>query len=578
MDYLKQLYGQVRDLFLSMTPGNRIIASLLVAVLVVSLGYLFVGSIRSEGSASSKYTYLYNGLEFTQNEQSAAENAFGRESLSAHEWIGHRLRVPTKSVAKYTQVLGSASVMTQRGMAGKQTAENFGPWESGKMMDEKMVQATALDAANAIMMLPEITSAQVIPNRRKELDRKTIQYKTIPSVSVTVKSRVNKPLSSATIGSIANIVSAAFAITDMKEIKITDAENAKAYNGLGQDTSGGQASYMRAQKEYQDLWNETIYDLLPTIRGLQVRTSIVLSQRINERVFGVQHGKPTVIHDHIRGTDYLRQEADRGGRPGHIAQMNRPLIDPQNFEANMAKTTERTHEEEKSNALQGEELNYEMIPLVPQKIWASLQVPRSYVKKIWAEKHVKKGEKTEDPTDEQLDAESLLIRSDIKRQVENLLNPYRDPKHPDVVDVTEYRDREEEEHVATWQEKVLAWLGEYWQTLGLMGLVLCGLGVLWMITRPAKPEPIVIYESPEIPMEVIEARAKIAAEAAAKAQQEAEDGEDGFNDDGSPRTLESFKSVRSLQEEIAELVEENPDAAAAVLRQWIGNVVVVDNK
>ncbi|MDR0871098.1 MAG: hypothetical protein LBN39_09945, partial [Planctomycetaceae bacterium] len=121
-----------------------------------------------------------------------------------------------------------------------------------------------------------------------------------------------------------------------------------------------------------------------------------------------------------------------------------------------------------------------------------------------------------------------------------------------------------------WQE-FLQFLMMNWQTLSLLGLVLCGLGVLWAMTRPVKPEPIVIYEAPEIPLEVIEARAK------AKAEEEAAAAAADEEEIEKKRTLEGFdKSIRSLQEEIAELVQENPDAAAAVLRQWIGNSVMVE--
>jgi len=36
--------------------------------------------------------------------------------------------------------------------------------------------------------------------------------------------------------------------------------------------------------------------------------------------------------------------------------------------------------------------------------------------------------------------------------------------------------------------------------------------------------------------------------------------------------------MRSLQEEVSELVNENPDAAASVLRQWIGRVEPQEQK
>ncbi len=142
-----------------------------------------------------------------------------------------------------------------------------------------------------------------------------------------------------------------------------------------------------------------------------------------------------------------------------------------------------------------------------------------------------------------------------------------------MVRVSYYRTIPEKVVELTAWEKTQQWLMQNWQNLSLMGLVLCGLCVLWSVTKPAKPEPIVIYEAPEIPMEVIEAKAALKAEAEAAAAAAEED------DEELSRTLDGFdKSIRSLQDEIAELIEENPDAAAAVLRQWIGNAVLVEKQ
>ena len=566
MDYAKQLYAQVRDLFLSMTPGSRIVASLLAAVLVVSLGYLLVGSIRTETTPEGKHVFLYNGWNFDPGEMRAAEDALSKKGLRAHEWIGDRLRVPKNLNAKYTAALAEENVLSPRGIARIAAADGIGPWDGGKTIDERKRAAFERDLADAIATLPNIASAKVFANSRRTFDRKTLQHIVIPSASVVVEAKTFKPLSDDTVASIAAIVAPAFGIVDRKEITITDNNNIRTYNGLGQDMGGNGASYLREQEKFQSIWNEKIYSHFPYIRGLQVQTSIVLSQRINENTFEVQHDDPTTIHTHVRGTDFEKTDAGRYGRVGETAQMFRPFIDPKNDMAAQARTKETTHEKEDTSALQGKEIRYDMIPLVPQKIVASLQIPRSHVLEVWQKKNTRKGEMPPEPTEDQLNAESVIIRDDIKKQVELMLSQYRDPKNPHQVEILEYFDAPEEEAVLTAWEQFQIWLIANWQTLGLMGLVLAGLGVLWSITRPEKPEPIVIYEAPEVPLDQLEARARAEAEAVAAAEEE-------LDEDGMPRTLEPFKSMLSLQEEIAELIEQNPDAAAAILRQWIGTVV-----
>ena len=565
MDYAKQLYAQLRDLFLSMTPGNRIIASLLATVLVVSLGYLVVGSIKTDATLEGKYTYLYGDRDFDQDEKAAAENVFAKQGLRSHEWVGDQLRVSQSLKAKYAAALAEGNALRSRNGFRLNTAKNIGPWESGKAWDKKMEQAYAMDAADAIAEMTDIASAKVIPSLRREFDRKVLQWKLIPSVAVTVKTKTFKPLSDEAVAAIASIVIPSFSIVDMKEVRITDITNTRSYDGSGRDIAGSGTSYMKEQARYQEQFKDRIYSLFPMIRGLQVETSVELTQKIYHNVFQVRHDDPTAVHTHVRGTDFEKTDADRFGRPGQIAQMSRPLIDPTAGIDMRAKTKEITHENETSNALQGEESRFEMIPFVPQKVVASLQVPRSYIRENW----LKKNKTSAEPTEEQLDAESTLVLDSMKKQVEHLLRLYRDPKNPDCVDIMEYQDDPVEEVVLTAWEQFQLWLFENWQTLGLMGLVLAGLGVLWLITRPTTPEPIVIYEAPEVPLELLEARAKAEEEAAAQAATEAEA-------EVPQRTLESFKSMLSLQEEIAELIAENPDAAAAVLRQWIGTVVLAE--
>ena len=41
MDFLSRAYSQLYDLYRSMTPGSRLTAGLLAAVVLLSLGYLF---------------------------------------------------------------------------------------------------------------------------------------------------------------------------------------------------------------------------------------------------------------------------------------------------------------------------------------------------------------------------------------------------------------------------------------------------------------------------------------------------------------------------------------------------------
>ena len=65
MDVLNKALSQINDLFKSMTPGARLTAGLLLAVVVISLAYLFNHQMAG-GDAD-----LLGGQPFTAGEMSA---------------------------------------------------------------------------------------------------------------------------------------------------------------------------------------------------------------------------------------------------------------------------------------------------------------------------------------------------------------------------------------------------------------------------------------------------------------------------------------------------------------------------
>ena len=105
MDFLNKSFAQLRDLFLSMTPGARLTTGLLLAVVVVSVVYLF--RVQAAGSNS----YLMGGEPFSTDELSMMEAAFGKAGLSDYQRDGNRIRVPQGKDAVYMAALADADAM-----------------------------------------------------------------------------------------------------------------------------------------------------------------------------------------------------------------------------------------------------------------------------------------------------------------------------------------------------------------------------------------------------------------------------------------------------------------------------------
>ena len=577
----KENYAKLRDLYLSMTLGNRIVSALLLATLLISLGYLIVGSIKPV-DPRAKTVRLYNGHPFTPNEMRAAEDAISRAGLQGHQWIGDQLQVPTSRQAAYIATLAENRVLGASGMARIAAAEALTPWQSARMMDTQMLAAKEQDAVDAIRMITGIAHAKVVTNRRPSWERNVWARTQIMSVGVFVEAIENRPLNADAIGAIGQIIAPMFGITDMKEIRIVDTKHNRAYDGSGEQQGSSQSEYLRHQVRWQETFNERIYQLLPAIDGLKVETSVALTTYRSQRVFTVEHDRPTPLVIHELDYHFKKEGWDRFFRPGQVAQWSRPLIDPTGDVSPRDLIDEKKREMETSHALPGREKTQEDLPYIPERVRVSIQIPRDHIVSIWRERNrLLGGDPDTRPAPEELRAEEEAFAFQQKESVAQLLVEYRASAKEDPMDLVTvvYSDRilPEETILTAWEMFVL-FLRDHWQSLVLMSLVGGGLVVLWSISKPPKPDTITIYEGLETPLEAIDARiaekrrlAEEAAAAAAAAEEEAMQQE--FEN-----TLGELGSLRSLKDEIAELIRDNPEAAAAIIRQWIGNAVLMEAK
>ena len=86
MDFLNKAIAQLSELFRSMTPGARIMAGLLLAVVVISVGYLF------QHSATGPDTYLFGGEPISNGQLDRVEAAIAKAGLSDFQREGSRIR------------------------------------------------------------------------------------------------------------------------------------------------------------------------------------------------------------------------------------------------------------------------------------------------------------------------------------------------------------------------------------------------------------------------------------------------------------------------------------------------------
>ena len=561
MDKLKETWGQIRDLYAGMPVGTRIVAGLLVAVLLVSLIFLVMPGKGTPVAA--KDVYLFGDYRFSQSQQNVVVEALGNAGLNDYTWEGFRLKVPVKRMELYTSALskGNAIPKDSNGLL-LETAEGMNALRTAADRNDIQFAAMQKVASQKIRDLTGVEDASVTGDSKYDWEKfKKIRVRT---ANVSVRPQLNREVDKNMRAAIVGIVKDSLGITKAENITITDAISNRTWKGSEEWFEGGDGGYNEKKREEEFAFEQKIRSFFSDISELKVTATAKLDNYKSHEQFRVEHGKPSAVITDEESRKIEGKGGYRGDRPGYEMQDNTPLPLKTMALNGTLEYKENTSRDRAGSVLPGAESQIEYSPFALQRISASVRIPYTYFLNTWRQTKIVRGEENPEPQTGEIDA---WIAEEITRMKQQLFPHLRtsnemnleDAELEKLITIEPYHTQEMEPlaEATAWQNFVM-WVGDNWKTMSLFGLVAASLGVLWGVTRPQKPEPIIIYESPELPpME----------QTAAEDTME-DDEEEGFN-----RTLEPFnKSMRSLQEEVSELVHENPDAAANVLRQWIGRV------
>jgi flagellar M-ring protein FliF len=186
-------------------------------------------------------------------------------------------------------------------------------------------------------------------------------------------------------------------------------------------------------------------------------------------------------------------------------------------------------------------------------------IPMSHFEKIWRKDNpTPPGETSKTPQPADLEPIRKAEIAKARETVEKLIPlPDGAADASKLVDVHDYSDIPEDPlPEPRMQQRAVEWLGRHWSTLGLGFLVLISLLMLRSMVRAA----------PGLPP-----RAPQATSAAAVAGQEEETRKK--EEVPAQRRLRRLTGTgTTLRDELSDLVSEDPDTAANILRTWIGNV------
>lgn len=550
MDFLNKSFAQLKDLFLSMTPAARITSALLLAVVVISLGYLFTHEIAGPD------VYLLGGEMFSASDINSMATAFSQEGLDSYEIEGNRIRVPRNKRGEYMNALGKhnalpedfAEILTRAVAAG-------GRLISPNEREAYLKGATEKRLARMLTAWPEIERSYVVYDTKR---KGGWSRETVATAAVQVKPRNNEPLDPAVISSIRQCVVKGIgqglkpedcAVTDLSTMRTT-VGGSEGYGSPLED------AYIAKKQYYEREYKDKILEGLSWIPGVTVTPHVELTEQMNYREEQVKYDPKGAVPVTMSETSVERtsESADPAGRPGYIAQnAARSLA---SVTAKGTSETETQTESTQQSLTSTTRITSEKPGLTLRRVSVAVTIPTSYFERVWLKENPpEEGEEAKQPEASDLEPIQTQTIARVKDVVAATIPQPADGSDPkDLVTVAPFPDIAPPElPEPALAENVLVWLGDYWSTLGLIGLALVSLLMLRSMIRAAPVESAVA--GPPAPT----ASAGHGEEEKLSAEEVAE------------RQLQRFSgSGASLRDELSELVSEDPDIAANILRNWIG--------
>ena len=384
----------------------------------------------------------------------------------------------------------------------------------------------------------------------------------VTTAMASVKAEGNAELDDDQVSAIRHLVAGAIASLKAENVTVTDL-NGSTYHG-GDPENGGSAHdnlYVSLKRIHEQEWKTKILNALSYVPGVKVTPNVTLADNRLERTSSQKHDpKALALKVSSEDSEMTRDGGAPGGRPGLVAQgamvnQSATVTGPSSGGSSETKTESKSESLSVPNTTVTEEVKE---PLIPKEVKVAVSVPSSYLEKVWAGQNpTEEGQEPQKPDQNALTQIGDEVTTKIKATVGNLLPEPEDPNVSvtDLVTVEVFQDIVSPEIPGpSMAENTMAWFGQYWSTLGMVGLALFSLMMLRSMVRSVAPavEPATPDGAPTTPGAAAEAET---AEEAVLSR------------------LGTFSgSGKSLRDELTDLVQEDTDAAANILRTWIGTV------
>jgi flagellar M-ring protein FliF len=535
MDLLSRVYSQLHERYRSMTPGSRLMAGLFAAAVVVALGY--VGSQQVARPDAD----LMHGVLIAPSHLPIMEAAFGKAKLRDYVIRGTSIFVPSGQESTYMQALVAANALPPSLGAAKRAAVDGGSFmDIGSQREQMRMKIAKLeDLASAIRSRPGIEYASV----DYDVDRPNGFGPKVATAVVWVKRAGFEELEKTTVLAIRDGVVSAFAGLKPEDVTVSDLNGRTWRGAIGNADENLYRSQKHAAERELKVQIENVLNHIPKV-AVEVNVELCREQAVAPKT---------------TGRDAASAAAQRISQPNHSnAGSQQPNVGTV-INALLSGTSGEGSNSSPENAGAAVPPPSEKEPMALTVMSARVlvRVPTSYFTSLWQQRNpAVPGLPRKMPDQAAIDRIRIEETANIERCVMPLLPPAKDAASlAGMVTVTPIVDVSSATTTAfDLRREAMNWAMQYWKAIVGVGFALfCLFVVRSMVwTKPAEADECQATAVAEPIVEPTPAKpAKVAP----------------------PHWRRHTGATdRSIREELSELVEEDPETAANILRKWIGQV------
>jgi flagellar biosynthesis/type III secretory pathway M-ring protein FliF/YscJ len=574
MNSLMRFYQSTLSIFRSMTPASRVSSAIMIVAILASMIYLF------QYQMGGAQTYLFGGQEFSQSEIGLMETALAKAGLNQYEVVGNRVRVPMSARDKYTKAVADGDAVPKTILRTEDDAVTSNPFISSTAQKEFQKRQKTQQIEDAIRQFPKVEHAQVVWDSQME----GAPYRRLRTTcAVVVKPQGSMHLSGDDVLAIQRLISKSLTGIKDSDITIVDSNSGESYAGDSLSASAAESEFLRTKRRYEEDYRKKIALQLVAYPGATIGVEVELDPTLGTNTYQRTLDTPTTLQQQTERETTRSQTGGNGGPPGTRSNLNATA----NATASLAESRQTSSDvtKESSSAIAGGAIQHiQQAGLTIKSAKVSVGIPQNTVEKLFliANPPADAAEATIDPTKLQEYFETM-IRKPISEKVRALIKPGTESGQDPFEDIVVHMDPSLEFAplpTTPFSETALTWLAANWQNLGLFGFGLVSLVMLRSAIKTAG-------NSDEAML-----RADAELNQILPPQDESDEIEEiVVEKDGSTRIVKRKKTIETdeeraarenqlrkrfqnrqptLREELAELVEQDLDAAATVLRAWIG--------